>query len=73
MVREWKGSPGERFYWKMRIRVEVGKVRIGSDSDKWINKNWMINYPPERNWHPVNGFRTLVQSFGSSQLYYMVL
>jgi len=57
----------------MRIRFEVGKVRIGSGSDKWINKNWIPKYPPERNWHPEDGFSTLVRSFGSSQLYYMVL
>jgi hypothetical protein len=63
----------EGVYWKMRLRFEVGKMRIGSESDKWINNNWMLKYPPERNCHPEDGFITLVRSFGSSQLYCMVL
>jgi hypothetical protein len=37
----------------MRIRFEVGKMRIGSEDVKWICKNWMLKYPPERNCHPV--------------------
>jgi len=57
----------------MRIRFEVGKMRIGSESGKWINKNWMLKYAPERKCHPEDGLITLVRSFGSSQLYYMVL
>ena len=68
-----EGISWERVYWKMRIRFEVGKVRTGSESDKWINKNWILKCPPERNWHPEDGFITLVRRFGSSQLYYMVL
>jgi hypothetical protein len=37
----------------MRIRFEVGKMRIGSEDGKWIYKNWMLKYPPERNFHAV--------------------